>query len=316
MIPNEKNFCGGAYRDWLEVYLTGACNGNCSWCVDKQGFKPKYQASVHDMVLAILDTGTKNVILLGGEPTLYHDIKYIIDIVNAHGVKVYLTTNGSRLTPGFVVSELRNLTGINISIHSYSLMENYRQTRVEINYEDLGKSVEELHRKGVKVRFNCNCIKGFIDSRERILEYIKFAKWAGADSVRFAELKNDRDEFVNLSELLDINIDNPFTQGCNHNIVISDMPVNIRLMCGFQTPNRPKPKNPPTVENKQILYYNGQIYNGWQEKGDKMEDQIKEILNKVATGELTQVEGLALIKELGVLDEEIPVPSSSGYCAY
>ena len=29
MKPNKNNFCGGNYEDWLEVKLTGNCNGKC-----------------------------------------------------------------------------------------------------------------------------------------------------------------------------------------------------------------------------------------------------------------------------------------------
>ena len=38
-IPNKLNFCGGNFQDWLEVMLTPACNGKCSWCIEKNGYR-------------------------------------------------------------------------------------------------------------------------------------------------------------------------------------------------------------------------------------------------------------------------------------
>ena len=71
--PHPENFCGGNYQDWVEVMLTEKCNGKCSWCIEKRGWHPKKHAQPYEIVNAILETGRKNVILLGGEPTLYPD---------------------------------------------------------------------------------------------------------------------------------------------------------------------------------------------------------------------------------------------------
>lgn len=267
-IPHPDNFCGGAFKDWLEVYLTDKCNGTCSWCVDKDGYKPGKRASSQSIIDVVQATDKKNIILLGGEPTLYRNLRHVIDglAFSLHPKNVYLTTNGSKLTQKFVKDKLSNLAGINISIHDTSLRENKLITGVDLDYNVLVNALNELAYQGVKVRFNCNCIKGHIDSQEKMQEYVAFAEELGANSVRFAELKHDNGSFVNLAKELKYDYgltDNPFKTGCSKTIMLRNTEINIRLMCGLQTDQRPKPVD-PKLEHKQVLYYDGKLYDGWQ----------------------------------------------------
>jgi hypothetical protein len=72
----------------------------------------------------------------------------------------------------------------------------------------------------------------------------------------------------------------PFTYGCNKDTVICGMPVSFRQMCGLQTPLRPCPINPKQYQ-KQVLYYDGKLYNGWQtvKKEEKEKEQEKEVMS-------------------------------------
>lgn len=291
-FPSSKNFCGGAFPDWLEVNLTDKCNGKCSWCVEKDGWHPKKIAEWWVMAEQALKHGALNIILLGGEPTLYENIAQLIKVLSAAGRMVWITTNGSLLTPEYVADRLVGLFGINISIHHYDLMKNQEITGLMINEEILKKAITVLHRRAVPVRMNCNCIRGYIDTVEEITHYICFAKNIGACKVRFAELKQDDDGFVDLAKTLNYKYglnDNPFLHGCNSDAVIEGMPVNFRQMCGLQTTRRVKPKNPQGVMKK-VLYYDGKFYDGWQtikkEEPMKYKDLVK-LLQDVADGKIS-----------------------------
>jgi molybdenum cofactor biosynthesis enzyme MoaA len=132
MKPHPNNFCGGNFQDWLEVYLTNKCNGSCSWCVDKNGWSPKEKAPVAELAKAIIDAPQKKVILLGGEPTLYPDLKKLIQTISKEK-EVYLTTNGGKLSPNYVKENLVGLTGLNVSIHSYWAAENEAITGIYLH---------------------------------------------------------------------------------------------------------------------------------------------------------------------------------------
>ena len=200
-IPHKSNFCGGNFQDWLEVYLYPNCNGRCKWCIDKHGYRPKDFATPYEICQAALESGAKNVILLGGEPTLYPHLQELIDnLTGAADINVFITTNGSTLDESFINENLAGLTGINISIHDYLLTQNAEITGIKLYDNQLITSILDLKNlnPNISVRFNCNIISGHVDRRSRINAYIRFAKTMGADSVRFAELKGENGEFVSL----------------------------------------------------------------------------------------------------------------------
>ena len=320
--PHPNNACSGRFEDWLEICLTSRCNGNCAWCVDRRGWHPKTITGWNVIVAVAVGTEKKNIILLGGEPTLHPDIKNIIDALYQANKNVYVTTNGSKLTKRWVKEYLMNVHTVNISLHSTDLDENKTITGIGIDYNNLSGSISWLRSRGKGVRLNCNCIKGFIDSKEKMLEYIHFGKGLNVASVRFAELKYDENDFIDLADIWDyqygLNKD-PFRLGCSMDAVIDGMPVNFRQMCGFQTNLRPRPENPIFDTNKKVLYYDGVLYNGWQM--EEPMNVIELVLQKVKDGALTPEEGRVLIesqyndKPEKVITETVHV-SDGGYCQY
>jgi len=319
-IPNPDNFCGGNFQDWLEVNLLKQCNATCSWCIEKAGWHPKEVASWDKIVAAALETGRENIILLGGEPTLYRHLHDVIHYLNTAKRKVWITTNGSMLTEDWTRENLYGIHGVNISLHHVSSFHNSMITGLKLDYKALSQSISALHDMDASVRLNCNCIALSVDSEDRIHKYIQFAKDLGADGVRFAELKMDDDYFIDLAKILDYKYDlndDPFTLGCHKEAVIDGMPVNFRQMCGLQTPLRPKPVNPKQA-TKQVLYYDGKIYNGWQLKEDKMtKGEIKKLMDKVAQGKITPEDAADLLKgEMEDSYDNGKSAGSGGGCVY
>ncbi len=322
MKPNKGNFCGGAFSDWLEVMLISRCNGTCSWCVEKNGYRPKEVVDWFKLAQIIGLSGYKNIILLGGEPTLEPYLGQLIASIRSFDKNVYLTTNGSMLTPHYTEEHLSGLTGINISIHDSKLKQNFFITGINLSDENLRQSIATLKGNGTKVRFNCNLIRYYIHDKATIEEYIRYAKWLGADSVRFAELKHDDENFVNLCDIY-LNgehglINDPFKFGCNKNTVINEMSVNFRLMCGLQTDRRTTPCNPEQAQ-KRVLYYDGKFYDGWQtiKKEEVVEDkELVKILQEVEAGTKTASEGALEIGRLQGTVKEVVTHESSGGCQY
>lgn len=320
-IPNKKNFCGGAFPDWLEVNLTDKCNGSCAWCVDRGTWHPKYHAPWKTICNAAIESRKRNIILLGGEPTLHPDFSKIVVYLTVANRRVWVTTNGSQLSAEWA---LRNsyLFGINISVHHYDLIKNREITGISLDAETLKSSIEILKNTDqTNVRFNCNCIKGFIDSAEEIRKYVRWAMAVGAEKVRFAELKNAEDDFVDLAKILNYKYglnDNPFKDGCNSDAVVDGMLVNFRQMCGMQTRLRPCPENPQGVAKK-VLYYDGIMYDGWQTEEPKMtEKEIENILDMVLKGEISKTAAKKLLSEgkEKVTEKIVTVHHSGGYCQY
>ncbi len=297
-LPHIKNFCGGNFQDWLEVMLENKCNGNCFFCIEKNGFKPK-TVDWSTLASKILKTNKKNILLLGGEPTLYPDLKNLIQAITYDNRNVYITTNGGKLmNENFAEENLSLITGINISIHHYDLERNKKITGIDLIEEYLVDVIKWFQSKNITVRINCNCIAGEIDSKEEILEFIDVAKSWEVNSVRFAELKND-DRFVDLAKIFEYEYglnDDPFMCGCHQNTIINGMPINFRQLCGMQTNKRAKPVEPKQIL-KDVLYCDGNIYKGWQtikkekimsKKSNKeMREMLEAVLEQVALGDIT-----------------------------
>jgi pyruvate-formate lyase-activating enzyme len=324
MKANPNNFCGGNFQDWLEVNLIDKCNGNCSWCVEKRGFHPKYHAPYPVLASAAINSGKSNIILLGGEPTLYKDISPLIQELVRHNKKVYITTNGSLLTPQYVKDNLEGIAGANISIHHYDLDKNAEVTGIKLDARILSDSLRTMWNMAIGIRFNCNCIQGYIDSEKEIENYINWAKNLIVNKVRFAELKFDEDHFVDLAKIMDYKYglnDNPFVCGCNQDAVINGMPVNFRQMCGLQTSLRPQHVNTER-HPKTVLYYDGKIYDGWQiqkqakEKNMNTKELVK-LLENVKNGEISVAEAAVIIRT-EELEKEVRAAegSESANCTY
>lgn len=321
MIPNCNNFCSGAFPNWLEVNLIEQCNAHCSWCIERDGYHPTEKAEWWVIATKALKHGAQNIILLGGEPTLYKNIKPLISILKAAKRDVWLTTNGSLLTAEYVKCTIAEVTGINISIHHYNLEKNQGITGIAIDKINLMESIATLQSTRASIRMNCNCINGEIDSIDEIIKYIEFAKMLGANKVRFAELKQDDNKFVDLAKIMNYKYglnDNPFTDGCNSDVVINEMPINFRQMCGLQTTRRLIPNDPKQVL-KEVLYYDGNIYNGWQTaKKEKIvtDKKLVELLEDVARGKKSVAEvSLEFGKEIGKVKEVVKSESGGG-CQY
>jgi len=304
--PNPKNSCSDYFNDWLEVMLTPNCNGTCSWCVEKKGYHPENKDSLDKLYEVILSTKKKNVILLGGEPTLYPNIKELIDLLSQAGKNVYLTTNGSLLKNDFY-KNLTNLSGLNVSIHHFDLYKNQEIVGINIDKKDLYLTFSKLKNHNVKIRLNCNLIDSYIDSEEVLYKYIDFAKSLNVDSIRFAELKNCDGSFISLGKILDYEYglnEDPFTKGCWKHANINGMEISFRQMCGFQTSLRPKPKNPQwPKQSKNVVYYDGTIYNNWQKGKDhlidnkKLKDKLDVIFDNMKNNSISNEEAKKIIKK-------------------
>ena len=323
-IPHPNNACSGRFSNWLEINLTPQCNASCAWCVERNGWHPEYEASWKEIADVAIGTGKRNIILLGGEPTLYPHFAEIAKKIACAGRRVWVTTNGSMLTPQWVISNMEYIYGVNISIHNYYLAKNYEVTGIQLTESVLLQSIVEMEKAGVNsVRFNCNLIKGHIDSFGRMLKYVQWAKGIGADRIRFAELKGCDGEFVDVGEITGYRFgtnSDPYRLGCSCDTIIFGVPVNFRQMCGLQTRRRPCPQA-VKYPDKPVLYYNAKLYQGWQQRrrGDMNAKGLIELLESVAKGNISPAEAAILIDRGKRKDQEVTrrsQPEGGGFCTY
>ena len=84
--------------------------------------------------------------------------------------------------------------------------------------------------------------------------------------------------------------------------IINDIPVNFRQMCGFQTSRRIKPENAYSCL-KEVLYYDGNMYQGWQLKENEPVLALKhKTINKKLLKKIDNLVKVGIISEDDKMD--------------
>lgn len=105
----------------VELELTSACNAKCIFCPRHLFTHPKMMTreTFSQVLFRLVEGEMKYVKLVGiGEPTLHHDLLWIMRKINEEGLRVLLNTNGSRLHRLDIDEILSLCTEIIVSFHS------------------------------------------------------------------------------------------------------------------------------------------------------------------------------------------------------
>ena len=293
IYPHPENRCAipADKAKVIEVYLTSRCNASCEWCFDKKAYHTSKKTDYKALAEKILLFPQQTVLLTGGEPTLYKDLKPLISLLCDNGRSIDITTNGSTLNEKFV-DKLANVKCVTISIHHFDLHKNFKITKIKLDESKLINSIKKLHESNVEVRINCTVSLGYLETREDIDNFIEFGKRLGADSIRFAEVSYYDKSFVNLNKIFEGQYgltEEPFVNGCYKSTVINGMPVDIKLSCGALTCNRKVPEGATWENYKNIIYYDGESYRGWQSSYNNYEEKtVDNILDDLLDSKISK----------------------------
>lgn len=267
-MVNPKNSCAGGYGKCLDVKITNACNGSCDFCIERNGYSPE-ETDVKTLALQTIKSDADNVLILGGEPTLYPHLTTYLQLIRPWKQKIYLTTNGSQFGGSSKLAQYIApfLDGINISIHHYAEFLNDAVYKTcHICFEELKNAISTFHKAGVSVRFNTTLVRGMLDTKQDIDRMVEFSKYMGADEIRFSELQNCENLWVDARELFDNLPINPYEAGCEQVIdKYKDILVRVKMTCGRVNRLKPIITETPVCTNSQtcVLYPNGETKNGW-----------------------------------------------------
>lgn len=288
-----RNSCAGGYGNCLDVKITNLCNGNCAFCIERGGYSPENQKGPVELALATVSQAEyQNVLILGGEPLMYPHLIEYLRLIRPYKKHIYLTTNGTLLDQRYVDLEKlgKYLDGINISIHHYLEEKNDMVLRggmqdalagkinLHLDFAALKKAIRILKMQNCSVRINCNLVKGYIDSYRAVGKMVAQAEFLHADELRFAELQNSPDEFVDAYTIFEGLPADPYTNGCEvdlkdfargssvvlTSIITSPMKIRLKLTCGRVNPLRAAVNDiPQRTGMTRVLYPNAQITSGW-----------------------------------------------------
>jgi MoaA/NifB/PqqE/SkfB family radical SAM enzyme len=83
----------------IDLYLTSACNRQCTYCFLSDSFFASRQqmkvSTVQDIIAWASGSLIEEITLLGGEPALHPDFAEVIALISDAGLRVRIVTNGS-----------------------------------------------------------------------------------------------------------------------------------------------------------------------------------------------------------------------------
>lgn len=181
---------------YLDIVLTDYCNSNCMFCIadlihDK--LNGDFEIFKQKVLFAVEKMNVKEVLLLGGEPTMSKMLIPMIEWLKTLNLdKIIMTTNGIRLAQN---EEYRKqvlssgLTNINISFMSIDInkQKNAVNSKYVLKVSDIKEIYNTAKKYNVNVRVNNNI---FLNNNDTLSEIVEFYDqiYKYCDSVKFSPL--------------------------------------------------------------------------------------------------------------------------------
>ena len=191
-------------RHNLYVELGRTCNAKCEFCRNACMQKDKYNLKKIKKTLINVKNFFNQIYIGGGEPSLKLKALYDLNEEYLFDKNFTIITNGS-VTLRDVINNyyLRNQNYM-ISRHSYEDVQNARIFGLPTNQFI---TFDELCRTDLDLSLACTCIKGGMDSVNKLLEYIKFADEYDIENILFTNLQDDASISVVQNNNTFLNID-------------------------------------------------------------------------------------------------------------
>ena len=117
---------------WLT--LNRSCNNNCTWCYAQNAVHDKMEFQDAEMcVKTLAELGIRNIVIIGGEPTIYPHVLDIIKCIRNMGLKASMVSNGRRFSDKIFARQCveSGISGIDISLKALNKEEYIRNTKVD-----------------------------------------------------------------------------------------------------------------------------------------------------------------------------------------
>ncbi|MBN2535036.1 MAG: radical SAM protein [Spirochaetales bacterium] len=187
------------------IDMFGKCNANCQFCINRVNFT---RDDISDTeFIRKLDHAIKktrfldpSIQIVGGEPTIRPERLFaIIDLIKKYGLrKPIIGTNGSGIIDYDILDYVEPVIDhLNISRHHFIDFESDRLMGFS-NPLDNSRLIGIMNKHPVakKIRLNCCLLKNYIDSYEKIIEYIDWALGIGIKNICFSTLSKLPENYI------------------------------------------------------------------------------------------------------------------------
>src|SRR3989344_3670852 len=162
---------------WLA--LTYNCNNSCVWCyassnLQKNRAKTLKRDREKDVINLLYSLGIKQLLLIGGEPTLYPGLTEIVEKTTSKGINVGLVTNGRKLRNKNFVKDLRKskVGYISVSVEGYNEKTHDVTTNIRGSFSDTMTGLENSLGEDIRTSTNTTISKKNINHLEKIVDFL------------------------------------------------------------------------------------------------------------------------------------------------
>lgn len=197
----------------LYIVTTRNCTAHCEFCEYNKG---KVKLNIESVKRAIDEIVKyfylKEIHFTGGEPSLESDaINKICKYAKTRNPLVQTSVN----TNGFNLNRLESIKDLdNVAISRHAIADSANCEVFGTNCVAYASDILAFKDKS-KLHLSCNLIKGYVDSFDKILDYLEFAATLGINDVGLVSLMNINDyckqHFVDFNKL-DIKLTDRFTK--------------------------------------------------------------------------------------------------------
>lgn len=190
LFDNDPNLLDEPYMNL--IIRTKFCNAKCAFCTYADDAS-KYSEDKLREVLQEISSKIKirKIAITGGEPTLYWD--NFVSIVKlskeyAPDAELSMNTDGLRWRQLFEDPIYKLFDYIQLSRHHFDDEINDEIFKCKTpSIEDI-KWASELQTHPHQIQFRCNLIKGFIDDKDKVFEYLDWANRCGINDIGLVSL--------------------------------------------------------------------------------------------------------------------------------
>lgn len=171
---------------WMTI--NRGCNNKCCWCYAQNAVNDLMSfGDMRKCVNNLIDLGIRNIILIGGEPTIYPHIIETIKYIHDFGIKVMIVSNGRRFSDYSFAQKCveSGISGIDISIKGFSKVEYINNTGVD-GFEEVIVGYRNL----MKLNFKPTLSYVVCDNREsKIIEMYNFLETYNLEDITIQFVK-------------------------------------------------------------------------------------------------------------------------------
>ncbi|MCX6744502.1 MAG: radical SAM protein [Candidatus Parcubacteria bacterium] len=139
------------------IQIIRKCNQNCLFCSNPENFKEMTVAIFKKQLDDLIERGTREIIITGGEPTLHPQLFSLIKYTLSKGLACRIITNGQKLSDKKYLSDLvkTGLKHLHLSFYSYKpKIQNYLSQNPK-SYLNIIKALKNLADYNIEVNINC-----------------------------------------------------------------------------------------------------------------------------------------------------------------